>query len=93
MPYVNDPSEKALLPTILVPEEELLAEPRDYHEFFYDDLPKYDPKFAGSPYQPYTQVCVFDEEGNHTSMAHNCPHYDMEDETGRKIRGSWTVQQ
>lgn len=95
MPYVNDPSEKALLPTILVPEEDLLEEPRDYHEFFGDDLPAQivEPKFAGSPYQPYTQVCRFNEDGEHTAMAYNCPHFDMEDETGRRIVDGWTVQQ
>jgi len=91
MSYVNDPSELALLPEkISVVEEE---EPRDYHEFFYDDIPAEGGRYAGSPEMLYTEVtCHFNELGEHIYMSPKCPHFDMEDEEGRRVNPSWTVQ-
>lgn len=40
----------------------------------------------------HTDVCRFDEAGNHTLMAQRCPHFDGSDELGRTIRPGWTAQ-
>lgn len=92
MAYVNDPSELALLP---IPESEIYEdeEPRDYHEYFHDDVPPAGYAQTGYPEFLYTEVtCHFNELGEHTYMSRNCPHFDMEDQEGRRIRKNWTVQ-
>lgn len=88
--YVNDPNELATLPE--VKREVAFEEPRDYHEFFFDDRPKPGSKFAEDHWGIHSQVCRFDSEGNHVAMAHDCPHFDLEDEQGRRIQKGWTVQ-
>lgn len=90
--YVNDPSELALLPEM---EEDLqLEEPRDYHEFFHDDLQGLNMSpTVGWQRGINTQVCRFNSSGEHIAMAEDCPHFDMEDELGKRIRPGWTVQQ
>lgn len=89
--YVNDPVELTLLPQTFddVTEEE----PRDYHEFFRDDVPPESGKYVGLPEMLYTEVtCKFNHRGEHIYMSENCPHFNMEDEEGRRIREGWTVQ-
>jgi hypothetical protein len=90
MPYVNDPSELALLPELVsdIPVEE----PRDYHEFFWDEAVERG-RYASGYERAYTQVCRFDDNGEHITMAKDCPHFELEDETGKMIREGWTVQQ
>lgn len=89
--YVNAPSELAELPQ--VKHEIEFEEPRDYHEFFYDDArnPNYG-KHADSHWGIHTQVCRFNERGEHVSMAKDCPHFDIADEEGPQIQKGWTVQ-
>lgn len=92
MAYVNDPSELALLP---LPESQIYEdeEPRDYHEFFYDDQPPSNFRQVGYPEYLHTEVtCHFNGQGEHTYMSPNCPHFDEYDQEGRRIRENWTVQ-
>ena len=101
--YVNDPSQLAQLPE--VKKEVEFEEPRDYHEFFGDDqakpfyLPPRPtvrserlPNFGEEPARIHTQVCRFNERGEHVSMAKDCPHFDGDDEMGKKIVQGWTAQ-
>ena len=88
--YVNEPSELALLPELK--EEIDFEEPRDYHEFFWDDQPGDPGKYAAWHRGIHTQVCRFDPEGNHVTMARDCPHFELEDEEGKRIQEGWTVQ-
>lgn len=90
MPYVNDPSELALLPELVsdIPVEAV----RDYHEFFYDEAVERG-RYTSDYERAYTQVCRFDENGDHVMMAKDCPHFEAEDEMGKVIRKGWTVQQ
>lgn len=90
--YVNDPSEKAHLPE-LEQSQELLEEPRHYRDFFWDDQPLDTGRHVGYHRSLHTQVCRFDQEGNHLTIAKNCPHFDISDEEGRRIQKGWTVQQ
>lgn len=90
--YVNDPSEKALLPEIFKPAEDILEEPRHYSEFFYDDQPEPGMRMAGYSHGLHTQICRFDQEGNHVTMAKDCTHFDQADEEGPKIQKGWTAQ-
>jgi hypothetical protein len=88
--YVNDPSDLALLPE--VKQDIILEEPRDYHEFFYDDQPPHSRRFSEDHRGIYTQICRFDQEGNHVTMAKDCPHFVQSDEEGQKIQKGWTAQ-
>lgn len=36
--------------------------------------------------------CRFNGAGEHTYMDEHCPHYDVTDEQGPRIRPGWTVQ-
>lgn len=89
--YVNDPNELAELPARITDVE--LEEPRDYHEFFWDDTrnPNYG-RGADNHWGIHTQVCRFNERGEHIGMAQDCPHFDIADEEGKKIQEGWTVQ-
>jgi hypothetical protein len=88
---VNDPNELALLPEVISEVE--LGEPRDYHEFFWDDTR--DPNFGRSvDYHLgiHTQVCRFNGRGEHIVMAKDCPHFVESDEEGKKVIPNWTAQ-
>ncbi len=87
--YVNDPNELTLRPKLLV--EVADEEPRDYHEFFWDEAVQRG-RHLSPERQPHTQVCRFDGAGEHVTMAKDCPHFEMEDEMGRRIATGWTVQ-
>jgi len=89
--YVNDPFALAE-PPVLEEEEFFEDEPRDYHDFFGDDIVFYPHKYAGQGYGAQAQVCKFDDAGNHYQMAKDCPHYDAVDEEGPRIVPGWTVQ-
>lgn len=91
--YLNDPFDLTLQPQIegwdKVEEEE---QGPDYQEIFN----------AESHFRPGTlpyhnnfavEICRFDNQGNHLTMAKNCPHYEGSDEEGPRIRPGWTVQQ
>lgn len=89
--YVSDPHELAYLPE--VKQEIEFAEPRDYHEFFYDDQQGLNlGTTTGDHLGIHTQICRFDSEGNHVYMAKDCPHFNIEDEMGKTIQQGWTVQ-
>lgn len=88
--YVNDPFDK-MIPPALEQAEELLEEPRDYHEFFWDEAIERG-RHAQRMLGAQVQICRFDSSGNHLAMAKNCPHFDSDDEQGRKVRTDWTVQ-
>lgn len=92
--YLNDPFDLLLEPRLEgwdeVEEDE--DGPPDYEEIFYTEsrfrpgtLP-YHNNFA-------TDVCRFNDSGEHTTMAKNCPHFESHDEEGPRIRQGWTVQQ
>lgn len=87
--WVNDPSEKALVPERF--DEIADDEPRDYHEFFWDEGIQRG-RFVSWQPRIHTQVCRFDGNGGHVSMAQDCPHFEVEDEMGRNIPSNWTVQ-
>lgn len=89
--YVNEPSEKAWLPEI-EQSPELFDEPRHYSDFFYDDQPLDSGPRVGYARGVHTQVCRLDGNGNHLTMAKDCPHFDGYDEEGRIIQKGWTVQ-
>lgn len=93
--YINDPFDKMIPPKLENSEEIDLEEgPRDYHEFFWDEAIERGRYIERAPGKTlYTEICRFDSQGNHLTMAKNCPHFDPEDEEGRKIRTDWTVQQ
>ena len=38
-------------------------------------------------------ICRFDERGRHVQAGKHCPHYNVSDEEGPRIRPNWTVQQ
>jgi len=87
--YINDPFDKAIPPSL---EEVILDdEPRDYHEYFWDEYVERGQRVSRKQ-KLYTQVCRFDQNGDHITMAKDCPHFDAEDEEGRRIRPGWTVQ-
>lgn len=37
-------------------------------------------------------ICKFDERGKHVQTAKKCPHYDITDEEGPRVRPGWTAQ-
>lgn len=90
--YINDPFDLTLLPKLEGEEiEEEEERPPTNEEIFYTEsrfrpgtLP-YHNNFA-------VDVCRFDEQGHHTTMAKNCPHYESEDEEGQRVKTGWTVQ-
>lgn len=90
--YLHDPVALVQHPTLAETEEEVFEEPRDYHEFFWDEAVQRGRSISGISERLYTQVCKFDEDGNHTVMARNCPHFDLEDEEGKRIQRGWTAQ-
>lgn len=90
MSYVYDPIALVQHPTIKQAEG-LPDEPRDYHEFFWEEAIERGRHVQGRE-RLYTEVCRFDENGDHTVMAKNCPHFDSEDEEGKITRPGWTVQ-
>lgn len=88
---MNDPNDLAQLPTVKQDIE--LEEPRDYHEFFWDDARN--PNYGKSPdshWGIHTQVCRFNERGEHVVIARDCPHYDQSNEEGPQIQKGWTAQ-
>lgn len=92
--YLTDPFDH-MLPPVLENSDELDLEegPRDYHEFFWDEAVErgqYIPRAPGKTL--HTEICRFNSSGEHTTMARNCPHFDLEDEEGKRIRQGWTVQ-
>lgn len=91
MPYINDPYELMLEPQLISEIE--FEEPRDYHEFFYDDLPEPGSKYTEWHRGIHSSICVFDEHGQHVYMSDDCPHFESEDEEGKRIKQGWTVQQ
>lgn len=91
MPYINDPSELAMSPALISDIE--IEEPRDYHDYFWDDQQLGSAKYADNSYGIHVQRCVFDDSGDHLYMAKDCPHFELEDEEGPRIQQGWTVQQ
>lgn len=92
MPYINDPFELAVPPKLQDSEIDFEEEPRDYHDFFYDDI-HISPDNTLYHSGIYTEACRFDEVGEHTYIAKNCPHFDAANEEGPRIRQGWTIQQ
>ena len=90
MSYLTDPHQLAQLPT--VEQEELEDEPPTPEEIFHGSFRHY-PDSVSHSYGIHTDVCRFDEKGNHTDMAEKCPHFDEQDEEGRRVNPGWTVQQ
>ena len=89
MSFVNDPWDKAIPPKGVSTIEEVAT--RDYHEFFWDEAVQRSLS-VGKPQRAYTQVCRFNEAGEHISFARDCPHFNQEDEMGRPVRKGWSVQ-
>jgi hypothetical protein len=89
--WIPDPFQLAQLPTVEEQEQEI-DEPPTPEEIFHSSINHY-PDTVGYGSGIHTGVCHFDETGNHTAMAQNCPHFDPEDEEGFRIRQGWTVQQ
>jgi hypothetical protein len=89
---INDPHELALLPE-REQAQELFEEPRPYKDFFYDDHAPASGRETGHVRGIHTQVCRFNQQGEHAYVADDCPHGSMEDEQGRIMPPGWTVQQ
>lgn len=89
--YINDPFELMLKPKLASDIE--YDEPRDYHDYFWDDQQMGPPRYADDEIGIYSDICVFDSSGDHLYMAENCPHFDAEDEEGKRIVPGWTAQQ
>lgn len=87
--YVNDPFDLTVPPSIESNIE--IEEPRDSKDFFWDDV-VYWPDTVSYHQGLHTDICRFDEAGNHTQMSKKCPHFDPEDEEGRRITKGWTAQ-
>jgi len=92
MSWLPDPFQAAQPPTVELIEEEL-EEPRDYHDYFWDDIRYSQGRDAVRDSGMHMETCRFDENGDHVTMAEHCPHFDVEDETGKRIQPGWTVQQ
>jgi len=90
MSWLPDPFQLAEAPSIAEPEIDV-EEPPSNEEIFYGSIRHY-PDTAGSELGIHVDACRFDEDGNHVQMAKRCPHYDAEDEQGRRIAPGWTVQ-
>jgi hypothetical protein len=88
--WVEDPWEKTLPPK-LAEIENLDEEPSDPKEKFWEEAVERG-SYVGPPQRLYTEVCRFGPDGEHTSMAKNCPHFEYEDEMGKNIRKGWTSQ-
>lgn len=41
----------------------------------------------------FADLCVFDETGQHVYIGQHCPHFDVVDEMGLRIKPGWTVQE
>jgi hypothetical protein len=91
MSWLTDPYQLAQPPTVEQTEVEI-EEPPSNEEIFHESIRHY-PDTVGHGFGFHTEVCRFDESGNHTAMADNCPHFNAEDETGKQIQPGWTVQQ
>lgn len=91
--YGYDPYQLMEPPALAEVEEDLFEEPRDYHEFFWDEAIERGSNYvSGFSQRLHTQVCRFDKKGEHVIMARNCPHFEVEDEEGKRIRKGWTCQ-
>lgn len=88
--YIEDPFDK-MKPPIRTETVEF-NEPRDYHEFFHDDLMPFRGQYAGKPERAHTRLCRFDEHGDHTSMSDDCPHFAASDQEGLTVQKGWTCQ-
>jgi hypothetical protein len=89
--YLEDPWDKILAPFKLPEEQE--PDPRmDPVSVFWEEAAS---TFAGKDVSPrerlHAQVCRF-ENGLHTQMAKDCPHFDTEDELGKITAKGWTSQ-
>lgn len=91
MSWLTDPFQLAQPPTVEEQEIELEVPPSN-EEIFHESIRHY-PDTVGHDHGIHIQVCRFDELGNHTSIAENCPHFSIEDEQGKQIQPGWTAQQ
>jgi hypothetical protein len=88
--FYYDPWEK-ILPPKLEEAPDPDEPPPDPKDKFWEEAVERG-THIGPPQRLYTQVCRFGPDGEHTSMAKDCPHFNYEDETGKNIRKGWTVQ-
>lgn len=92
MSWLTDPYQLAQPPTV----EEVIDEDEEalpsLEDTFHESIRHY-PDSVGHQRGIHVDVCRFDETGNHTQMAGNCPHFEAEDEQGMRIQPGWTVQQ
>jgi hypothetical protein len=87
--YGYDPFELAQPPELIKeePEEEI----RDYHDLFWEEAIERGRYVSGDEFL-HTQICRFNKDGEHITMAKDCPHFNIDDEEGKRIKPGWTVQ-
>lgn len=94
MSWVNDPhTDLTALPQLENSEEQLEERPDPTDKFWEAGHTAFGGRQADYHQGLHVQMCRFDENGDHTQMAENCPHFSAEDEEGPKVMKGWTVQQ
>jgi hypothetical protein len=91
MSWITDPHDLAKLPQLEYSDLDL-DEPEDPDDKFWEEVNNL-PDTVSYHQGIHVDICRFDEQGSHTVMSNNCPHYDAADELGPVVRQGWTVQQ
>jgi hypothetical protein len=60
--------------------------------YFHQETAPASRNYPGHQHSIAVSRCRFNGAGEHTYMAEKCPHYDVTDEQGPRIRPGWTVQ-
>jgi len=87
---INDPFE--LMLGVKPPQQPEPEDPADERRKLFHSQIRYHPDDTGYQHNLATDICRFDERGQHVQMAKNCPHYAQQDEEGPRIQQGWTVQ-
>ncbi len=75
------------IPRPFVPKDE----PPDFRREFWQQAPDMRPN-RGSDRMATLKVCRYANGKHESPRASWCPHFEREDETGKRIRPDWTVQ-
>lgn len=93
MSWLTDPYQLAQPPSV---EEDIEPEEPPGPDYYFWDEGRdslISPDTVSHHQGIHVDTCRFDDEGNHTQMAKHCPHFNQEDEEGKRIMTGWTVQQ
>lgn len=90
---VNDPFELMLGVEPPVQEQEQDIDPMDERRMLFHRYSSNRPDDTSYHNSFEVAVCKFDERGRHVQAGKHCPHYEIVDEEGPRIKPGWTVQQ